>query len=143
MKKYDLYKNDSIIVDGHTLYRVIYTDDFVKAYKKKFNRTIIRKGGYVESEDNLSQDDYAVIRNESKAYENARIFGNSFVAGDSEMFGQSTISDYAEIYDTKAGGYARISDFAKLWYMNIKDNLDISGTAKIINVELETERKEQ
>lgn len=142
MRKYELDKNDSIKVNSHTLYRVIYTDDFIEAYKKKFNRIITRKGGYVESEDNLSQDDYAVIRNESKAYENARIYGNSFVAGCSEMFGQSTISDYAEIYDTKAGEYTRISDFAKIWYMDIKDNLDISGTAKIINVELEIERNE-
>lgn len=142
MKKYELDKNDSIEVNGHTLYRVIYTDNFIEAYKKKFNRTITRKGGYVESEDNLSQDDYAVIRNESKAYENARIFGNSFVAGYSEMFGQSTISGYAEIYNTKVGEYTRISDFAKLWDMDIKDNLDISGTAHIINLKLDIYREE-
>ena len=46
-KKYRLLKNDTITVDGKTLYRIEALRDFADVKKGD-------KGGYIESEDNLS-----------------------------------------------------------------------------------------
>ena len=53
-KKYELVKEDSIVVDGFKLFRIRALRDFfvIKAGDL---------GGYVESEDNLSHEGYAWI----------------------------------------------------------------------------------
>ncbi|MGN6746796.1 hypothetical protein, partial [Neisseria sp. P0024.S002] len=60
-KKYELVKEDSIVVDGFILYRIRALKDF---YVVKAGDL----GGYVESEDNLSHEGYAWIYDEAKVY---------------------------------------------------------------------------
>lgn len=49
-KKYKLLENDTITVDGRTLYRIEALKDFADVRKGD-------KGGYVEGEKNLSHED--------------------------------------------------------------------------------------
>ena len=68
MEKYKL-TDKSIEYFGHTLYRIEALKDFGGVSKGD-------KGGYIEKEDNLSQDDDAWV------YGDARVSGNARVSGD-------------------------------------------------------------
>lgn len=70
-KKYELVKEDTIQIDGHTLYRI-------RALKTIKSAYFIREGdlgGYIESEDNLSQE------------------GNGWVAEDAQVYGDIKIGN--------------------------------------------------
>lgn len=118
-KKYEL--TDKIIkFEGRTLHRI-------KALK---NFSDVKKGdlgGYVESEDNLSQINDCWVYGEGKVIDNAEIFDNATVKckavvrgyanmwGNSEIAGWSEIRDRATLYDeAKVDNYAIIKDFAKV-----------------------------
>lgn len=72
-KKYELVKEDSIVVDGFKLYRI-------KALKDFFVIKAGDLGGYVESEDNLSQEGNCWIYDDAKVYGGSKVFGNARVA---------------------------------------------------------------
>ena len=63
-KKYKLLENDTITVDGRTLYRIEALRDFASVRKGS-------KGGYIESEDNLSHT------GECWVYGSARVYGKA------------------------------------------------------------------
>ena len=73
-KKYRLLENDTKKVNGRTLYRIEALKDFA-GVKKGY------KGGYVESEDNLSHKGNCWV------YGNAWVFGNARVYGDAWVYG--------------------------------------------------------
>lgn len=97
-KKYRLLKNDTITVEGRILYRIVALRDF--AYVKKGD-----KGGYVESEDNLSHvgncwvfdkasvSDNALVRDDALVYDDARVLGNARVLGKTCVLGNAKISN--------------------------------------------------
>ena len=76
-KKYTL-TNDSIVVDGKTLYRI-------KALRSFSNVNKGDIGGYVESESNLSHNGNCWV----SGY--AKVFGNAVVSGIYSFFGDSRI----------------------------------------------------
>lgn len=78
-KKYKLLVDDTVRVDGRTLYRIEALRDFADVRKGD-------KGGYVESEDNLSH------------VGNCWVFGNAWVAGDAYVYGNARVYGYAEVY---------------------------------------------
>ena len=94
--KYRLDETDSMNVDGHTLYRIVALKDFadVKAGDK---------GGYVESEDNLSHDgaawvyDNAQVFDKAKVSDNAQVKDNAHVHGYTQVAGNARISGYGEL----------------------------------------------
>ena len=49
-------------------------------------------GGWVESENNLSQEGDAWV------YGNAEVYGNANVSGDAEVYGNAKVSGNAEVY---------------------------------------------
>ena len=71
-KKYKL-TNETINVNGVTLYRIEALKDFSDVKKGD-------KGGFVQSEDNLSQDgtcwvyDDAIVYGDAQVYSNAKIY---------------------------------------------------------------------
>ncbi len=83
MQKYKLTE-ETISYMGKTLYRIEAVRDFenVKAGEK---------GGYIQSEDNLSQDgdcwiyDNALVRDSAEVSDNARVRGNAQVSGSAEI----------------------------------------------------------
>ena len=104
-KKYEL-TDETMEWEGHTLHRIKALRDFndVKAGDL---------GGWVESEDNLSQYekcwlcDNAIVYGDARIYGNARVYdnaivyGNAIVCGDTIVYGGARVCDNARIYDAK------------------------------------------
>ena len=129
-KKYLLDKIDSIAFDGHTLYRIVALKDFadVKAGDK---------GGYVESEDNLSQDGNSWVYHRAKVWNAARISDDAQVFGQAEVYdnaqvgGTSWIYGNAKVYgDAQVLGESYIYDNAQVFgQAEVYDNAQVGGTS--------------
>ena len=101
-KKYKLTE-ESINYCNKTLYRIESLKDF--SIVKKGD-----KGGYIEKEDNLSQEgdcwisdnakvfDSAVVSGNAKVYGNAKVCGNTKVFGDAYVYGNALVYNNAVIY---------------------------------------------
>jgi carbonic anhydrase/acetyltransferase-like protein (isoleucine patch superfamily) len=118
-KKYSL-TNESKIVDGYTVYRIIAEKDFGGIKKGTL-------GGFVASENNLSHDDNCWIYYDATVYGNARVLDNAIVSNNVKIFDSALICDNAVIYDdAQICGRAKISDNAAVY-----NNAQIFGNAKI------------
>ena len=80
-KKYEL-TDESIEVEGMTFYRVRALRD-IALYRVKAGDF----GGYIESEDNLSQEGECWIGKNTKIARKARVIGNSWAGGESFIYG--------------------------------------------------------
>lgn len=130
-KKYIL-TDETIEYRGHRLYRI-------KAIKS-FNG--VRKGslgGWVESEDNLSQEDNCWIFNEAKVFRNAKVSGdvkvleNACIYGNAVIFGYVVISGNAKVYgNVHIYGNVSISGYAKVFgSLSINSYACIRGDAVV------------
>lgn len=108
MKKYEMLKDDTKVVDGVTVYRIVALKDFADVEAGD-------KGGYIESESCLEQEgtcwvyDEAVILGKSILEQSARVYGKSVVMGDClltenclifnnvTLKGTIVVADHAEI----------------------------------------------
>ena len=83
-KKFRLDETDRKMEYGRTFYRIVALKDFadVKAGDK---------GGYVESEDNLSHDGDAWIYDKAHVAGNAKVRDNAQVSGDTEIHGYTKL----------------------------------------------------
>ena len=107
MKKYELTTNTKMCF-GRKLYQIKALKDFgdVKAGDL---------GGYIEKEENLSQDGIAWV------------FDNALVYGDAEVYGNAQIHDIARVYDTaRILGNAHVYGGARVY-----DNARVYGNALI------------
>ena len=101
-KKYKLTE-ETINVDGRTLYRIEALKDFDVVEKGD-------KGGFIENESNLSQSgdcwvygnakvsDNAMVCGNAKVYGNARVYGNALVCGNAEVSLNALVIDKARVY---------------------------------------------
>ena len=149
MKKYELTSEMKNHI-GHKLYRIKALKDFgsVKAGDL---------GGWIEKEENLSQDNIAWVFDEAKVYgnanvsdcaevhdnawiycnanvcRNAKISNNVNIYGDAYISGNACISDDAEIYGhVTVYDNVRVFENAELWgYARICDRATIHGYAKV------------
>ena len=118
-KKYRL-TDETIQVDGHTLHRIEALTHFSDVYKGD-------KGGFVESEDNLSQKGDCWIYGTAKVYGNAMVYGNAEVYDTAEVCGNARVLGNASICgNAKIWGNASISD-----YVRVYDNARVSGNARV------------
>ena len=136
-KKYKLTE-ESIIYFGRTLYRIEALKDFGNVKKGD-------KGGYVEKEDNLSQEGncwiygYAQVKGNAQVYGNAIVRSDTQVYGNAEVFGNAIVYDSARVYDN-----AKVYDDARVYgnsevfgnaevsgYAVVSDNVEVSGKAKV------------
>jgi len=76
--KYEILKDEFIEFDGRKLYRIKALKDFHNVKKGKV-------GGYIESEQNLSQEGNTWV------YGNARVYGNACVSGDACVSGNAWV----------------------------------------------------
>lgn len=90
-RKYEL-TNISIEFGERTLYRIRALKDFADVKKGDL-------GGWVSSENNLSQEGNCWIYNEAKCMDNAKMYNNSTMHDYSEMRGNSTMHDCSEMHD--------------------------------------------
>lgn len=113
-KKFELVKEDSISINGTILHRVRALKDFADVSAGDL-------GGYIEKEENLSQEGYAWVYDKACVYDDARIFGDAEVFRNARVFGDAQVCDNAKVYDD-----ALISEGAY-----IGDHADVSGNALI------------
>lgn len=124
-KKYIL-TDETIEYCGHKLYRIKAIRSFSGVRKGSL-------GGWVESEDNLSQEDDCWIFDEAKVFRKAKVSGhvkvkdNACIYGNAVIFGYVVISGNAKVYgNVHIYGNVSISDYAKIF-----GSLSINGYACI------------
>ena len=95
--KYTL-TDETINVDGHTLYRIKALKDFGDVKKGD-------KGGFVEHDENLSHRgdcwiyDTACVYDEAQIKGNAKVSDHAQVYGNAEVYGNARVNDEAHVYD--------------------------------------------
>ena len=138
MEKKYMLTDETRTIKGKILHRIKALKDFdhVKAGDL---------GGFIEKEENLSQEGIAWIFNnaqvygtaqvydDAKIYDNVQIYDNAHVYGDARIFGNVKIFENAQIYgeagifeDTEVFGNAQIFGYA--W---IGDNAQIFDNAQV------------
>ena len=122
-KKYELIPSD---MEG--LFRVKALKDFGNVKKGDI-------GGYVEGENNLSQDGNCWIYDNAVICDNARVEDNAQVYGDAEVCGDAIVCDYAKVW-----GNAIVRDNARvlvnarvLCNAVIQDNAVVHGEVRIFD----------
>ena len=91
MKKYKL-TDETMHIYGRTLYRIEAVKEFADVKKGD-------KGGWVESENNLSQDGNCWIYDNAKVYDDdARVMGNACISGEAEVYHDAKVYGNAEVY---------------------------------------------
>lgn len=87
--KYKLTE-ESITFNGRKLYRIEAIRDFGNIKKGD-------KGGFVETERNLSHDGNALVNDNACVSENASVYDNAFVSGNARVSGNTNVSGDANV----------------------------------------------
>lgn len=107
-KKFKLLKFTEIQKNCRTIYRIQALKDFSDVRKGDL-------GGWVESEDNLSQEGNCWIYDNACVCDNAKVRDNACVRDNAKVYGKSLIGGYANIIDNaKIFDNAFIQDYAKV-----------------------------
>lgn len=104
-KKFTLLENDTIQVDGRTLYRIQALKDFEVPIRNYIDEPDIggyqikkgQLGGYVEFEENLSHEGGCWILRYAKAFGKALVKDNAHLIGSATISGDSIIGDYCQM----------------------------------------------
>jgi carbonic anhydrase/acetyltransferase-like protein (isoleucine patch superfamily) len=99
MKKYEL-TDETKEFDGKTLYRIRALIDFRRVKAGDF-------GGWIEKEENLSQEGRCWVYDDACIYGNARVFDNGHVFSNANVFGNAKVSNNARV-----SGNACVFDYA-------------------------------
>lgn len=150
--KYELGKQKS--KDGKTFYKIKALKPFSFYYQNKFH--IVKKGeegGWVSSENNLSQEGKCWIDKESIVADNARVENNALIF-DSRICGNVTVKDFAIIKNNSflsqnvlieksaivdksdIFNNALVTDNAYIYLSKIVNNVEVYGYSKVYNCEL-------
>ena len=133
-KKYELTKEKKTLADGTVLHRI-------RALRAipRFGVKAGELGGFIEGENNLSQDGDAWVFCNANVYGNAEVYDNSKVSGDTWVFGNAKVYGNAWVYgDAKVYGDAWV--FGNAWVFGyakvygdawVSGNTEISGNAEI------------
>lgn len=114
-KKFKL--TDEFITFGNRkLYRIEALKDFSNVKKGD-------KGGFVESEDNLSQENNCWVYDDAKVYGGAKVFSNARIYGNAEVYGNALIYENAIVCEN-----AKVYEFAI-----VDGNTKIGGDAKVLS----------
>ena len=143
-KKYELLKDDTIIINDRTLYRIKALKDFDDIEEGYI-------GGYIEKEENLSHEGDCWVYDNAKVFasaevsDNAKIFDNAIVFGRSMIYDEAKVCDNAKIYgnamvynraviydDAEVYDDAEIYDGAKVYgKADIYSYAEICGNAEV------------
>ena len=125
MKKYEL-TTETLQFAGRTLHRIKAVKDFGSVKSGEL-------GGWIEKEENLSQDDNAWIDGEAMAFDNAKVFGSAKVFGYAKVYGNAKIFGNAKVY-----GYAKVYGNAKIFckakvrdFAEVYDNTEVYGNTVV------------
>ena len=101
-KKYELTNETKTLADGTVLHRIRALRDITRFVVKAGEL-----GGFVEEENNLSQDGKAWVFDNAEVSGNAKVYGNAWVSGDAKVSGNAKVhgdSDYMVIKNTWSSG---------------------------------------
>lgn len=135
IRKYRL-TDETITIAGVTLYRIQATRDFDNVRKGE-------RGGFIQSENNLSHEDSCWVSENAKVYGNAKVFeyakvyDNAKVFGDADVYGNAWVYGNASVCgDAEVFGDARVYGNA-----SVCGNADVCGDAWVCgNVEVKSSR---
>ena len=126
MKKFELTTEFITNAFGKKLFRIKALVEFgdVKAGEL---------GGYVEKEENVSQDGNAWVSGDARVYGNAWVHGNAKVYDDAWVHGNAKVYGNAEVYgDTEVSGDAWVSGNARVsGDARVSGNAWVSGNARV------------
>lgn len=118
-KKYKL-TDETIKISNKTLYRIEALMNFGKVSKGD-------KGGFIESERNLSQKGLCWIWDDARVFENAHISENANICNNAKVCGNALIYNSAIVQDNAlVKGYAQVYDSAI-----VKDNAIVDDLAMV------------
>ncbi len=94
-KKYEL-TDETIEWNEHTLHRIRALKGFLHAETMSGNLVDPGTlGGWIESEDNLSQEGDCWVWKDAKVYDGAVVYGDGVIGGEAEVYGDGT-----EVYES-------------------------------------------
>ena len=102
MKKFKLTKN-SKVVNGITLHQIQALKDFSNVKKGDL-------GGWIEKEENLSQDNNAQVSGDAWVFEDAQVYGDARVSDNAQVYGDARVYESAWV-----SGNARVSGDARVY----------------------------
>ena len=102
MKKFELTSEFITNIFGTKLFRI-------KALIEFGNVKAGELGGFVEKEENLSQDGNAWVYDSARVYDNARVCGDARVYGNACVCGDACVCGNARVYGD--AGYATVHGF--------------------------------
>ena len=111
MKKYELTTNTKMVL-GKKLFQIRALVSFGDVKEGEL-------GGWIEKEENLSQEGDAWASENARVSGNARVFGDAWVSGNARVYGNARVSENARVY-----GNARVSENA--W---VSENARVSENA--------------
>ena len=118
-KKYKL-TNETIQVFGHTLHRIEALKSFSNVYKGD-------KGGFVESEANLSHDGNCWVYGTAKVFSNAMVREDAIVSGNAQVYDKAIVFGNAMVFNGVV-----VCGNAKVWgYTSISGNVRVCGNTKV------------
>lgn len=126
MEKKYMLTDETKVIDGRTLHRVKALKDFGEVKAGDL-------GGFIEREENLSQEGNAWVGDYAKAFKKARIYGNAQIGGNAQISDNVQIYDNARIFGSvQICGEAQIYEYALVYGSNwIYGNAQIFGSALI------------
>ena len=120
MNKYKITSKTKTNSSGITLYQIEALRTFTTADGTTINKGDL--GGWIEKEDNLSQDDKAWIYNnaevygKAKVYDNAEVWGSAKVYSNAKVYGEAKVCGNAKVYgEAKVFGDATVHYNAELY----------------------------
>lgn len=112
--KYEVLKDEFIELNGRKLYRIKALKNFCHIEKGEV-------GGYIESEQNLSQkggawvSGNAWVSGDAQVYGGARVYGNAWVSGNALVYGDALVYGNALVSDN-----ALVSNrHSVVWFSNV------------------------
>ena len=122
MKKYELTNETKTLAGGTVLHRIRALRDI-----PRFGVKAGELGGFVEEENNLSQDGKAWVFGNAEVFGDAKVSGKAWVYGNAKVYGNARVSGNACVYgDAEVFGYAWVSGYA-----NVSGDAEVSGYANV------------
>lgn len=124
-KKYEItneYKVIKSMGNNFTVYRIRALRDFGSVKKGDL-------GGWIEKEENLSQEGNCWVEDEAKVY------GNAIISGNARVFDYAKVFDGAKVYgNTKVFGDAKVFGNAEVFHnARVCDDAKVFGNAEVFN----------
>ena len=109
MNKYEMLQDDKIEIEGHAFCRI-------KALKDFGNVEAGDIGGYIEKEENLSQEGTCWVYDSARVCGNARVFDDACIYDDARVYGTARVSDSAWVFgNARVYGNACVYGNAKVY----------------------------